>query len=340
MINTNLTEESLVTSPLSPVDHVPGEVVAKIRKGQVERFLERKAQLNIDVTKNISTESGDFVVVKTDSLSSYCLVDELEQVPEVEYAEPNYTNRVVEEKPQVKAKLLKNKKVNIDVAALDKKLTEPTEVSLADVLYLSNQETINLAEAVEAIDQATKSKVEIISSSWVRDGFSKALDEAIRAADGQEVSFISHPHHSSLTSSSSHSKNAASHVSAGKLSLYIAQEDHEIKSGRGRLIASENSSDHQAPSTSLNANHVMIAQNYSFPGAQYIKLEIGKFGSENSSDLITLRDAKGLVIKEIPASEFNYQTDYIKTDAITVEFTSSDRNATCGSVIRNVKVIY
>ena len=84
---------------------VPGEVVVKIKKGQVENFLSQK-NLGATVLKQMSLTSGDYVVLKSHDKTSVSLVNSLKHNSEVEYAEPNFIYRIVKKTPGV-AELLR-----------------------------------------------------------------------------------------------------------------------------------------------------------------------------------------------------------------------------------------
>lgn len=64
------------------------------------------------------------------------------------------------------------------------------EVSLMAVKFLSDSGSGSLADAVEAIDYATKMNVDIMSNSWGGGGFSKALEDAISAAKNKGILFV------------------------------------------------------------------------------------------------------------------------------------------------------
>ncbi|MFA7613581.1 MAG: S8 family serine peptidase [Candidatus Caldatribacteriota bacterium] len=84
---------------------VPGEVVVKVKKGQVENFLSQK-NLGATVTKQMSLLTGDYVVLKSHNKTTVSLVNNLKRSPEVEYVEPNYIYSIVKKTPGV-AELLR-----------------------------------------------------------------------------------------------------------------------------------------------------------------------------------------------------------------------------------------
>lgn len=65
-----------------------------------------------------------------------------------------------------------------------------SEVSLMAVKFLTDEGSGNLADAVEAINYATKMNVDIMSNSWGGGGFSQTLEDAIRAAKEKGILFV------------------------------------------------------------------------------------------------------------------------------------------------------
>jgi subtilisin family serine protease len=87
---------SAYARPLSyDAPHVPGEVVVKVRKGQLGRFLAKKSTLGAEHSKTMSLLAGDFVVLKTTTKSTFGLLNDLKLLPEVVYAEPNYLYKAI-----------------------------------------------------------------------------------------------------------------------------------------------------------------------------------------------------------------------------------------------------
>ena len=363
-----------------------------------ELFIGRLFDQGLIVHKRMSLLTGDFVVVRSETKSIFSLIESLKEMPEVEYAEPNYTNRLPSQTDHSASSQSPWEKFGAKEAAIEvidsqidfkfpqikpeikvNRKSVPTrrngefvdDVTLKDLLFISNKLSVSLAEAVEAIDYATKMDVKVLSNSWVKDGFSKALDEALHVADKRGISFVAAASiaasiGSSLGAHAGHNTaprfdapqttqievKPVVHVSAGVLSLYIAQEGTVGKTGRGRLIAKavptaeeiqhEWSSNSPQPTGSESTAHsdFKITQNYSFPGAKFIKLEIEKLDPTSNLNLIVLRNANGILINNISRCGKDFETDYIETDLITVEFTSNLTSTSVGSVIRNVKVIY
>ena len=79
---------------------VPGEVVVKIKKGQVNQFLSQK-NLGAQVTKQMNLLTGDYVVLRSDEKTTVSLVNSLKRNDEVEYVEPNFIYKVVKKTPGV-----------------------------------------------------------------------------------------------------------------------------------------------------------------------------------------------------------------------------------------------
>jgi thermitase len=64
------------------------------------------------------------------------------------------------------------------------------DVQMMAVKFLSDQGSGTLADAVEAIDYATKMNVDIMSNSWGGGGFSQALFNSIEAAKNKGIIFV------------------------------------------------------------------------------------------------------------------------------------------------------
>lgn len=65
-----------------------------------------------------------------------------------------------------------------------------SDVTLMAVKFLSDEGSGSLADAVVAIDYATKMNVDIMSNSWGGGGFSQALEDSIKAAKNKGILFI------------------------------------------------------------------------------------------------------------------------------------------------------
>jgi subtilisin family serine protease len=69
---------------------VPGEVLVKVKPGLMGRFLAKKSLLGAEVKKELNLVSGNYFLLKSNQKSTSALVNELESLSEVFYAEPNY----------------------------------------------------------------------------------------------------------------------------------------------------------------------------------------------------------------------------------------------------------
>lgn len=83
-----------------------------------------------------------------------------------------------------------------------------------------------------------------------------------------------------------------------------------------------------------------VSKTYSFPGAKYVKVLVEKYDTESGYDLLTIKDAKGVVIEKLSGQGQNYETDYTESDSVTIEFSSDSSQTRWGVVIKEVKVIY
>ena len=70
--------------------YVPGEVLVKVKPGLKARFLAKKSLLGAEVKKELNLTAGNYLLLKSNEKSTNALVNELEALPEVQYAEPNY----------------------------------------------------------------------------------------------------------------------------------------------------------------------------------------------------------------------------------------------------------
>jgi subtilisin family serine protease len=77
------------------IPHVPGEVVVKVKKGFLGKFLGKKSFLGAEVKKTMGLLAGDFVVLKSQSKSALSLMSDLKKMPEVIYAEPNFIYKAI-----------------------------------------------------------------------------------------------------------------------------------------------------------------------------------------------------------------------------------------------------
>jgi thermitase len=73
---------------LSP--HVPGEALVKVKPGLTGRFLAKKSLLGAEVKDELRLVAGNYFLLKSTAKSTASLVSQLEALPEVIFAEPNY----------------------------------------------------------------------------------------------------------------------------------------------------------------------------------------------------------------------------------------------------------
>jgi subtilisin family serine protease len=124
-----------------------------------------------------------------------------------------------------------------------------SDVSLMAVKFLSDEGSGSLADAVEAIDYATKMNVDIMSNSWGGGGFSQTLEDAIKSAKAKGILFVaaagndstnndSAPHYPSnyqvdnvvSVAAHTHQDSLASFSCYGKRTVHVAAPGHNILS--------------------------------------------------------------------------------------------------------------
>lgn len=297
--------------------YVPGEILVKVKPGHMGKFLAKKSFLGAEVTKEINALSGQFLLLKSHSKSTLGLMNELSDLPEVQYAEPNFIYEAIAPTPTIESMLFGSRSENFsasaptdplygklwglkntgsnepdrnggtsttpgvagadtdaekawDITTGSRKVTiavidtgidynhpdlknnmwvndkeipgngidddgngyiddihgwnaqgkngDPmdgnahgthcagtigaehnngigvagvmSDVSLVAVKFLSDSGSGSLADAVVAIDYATKLNVDIMSNSWGGGGFSQALEDSIKAAKNKGIMFI------------------------------------------------------------------------------------------------------------------------------------------------------
>ena len=77
------------------VAFVPGEVVVKVKKGFMGKFLGKKSLLDAELKSSMNLIAGDFVVLGSSSKSTQSLLTQLKHFPEVIYAEPNFIYKAI-----------------------------------------------------------------------------------------------------------------------------------------------------------------------------------------------------------------------------------------------------
>lgn len=296
---------------------VPGEILVKVKAGHMGKFLAKKSLLGAEVKKEMNTLSGQFLLLKSNSKSTLGLLSELQDLDEVQYAEPNYIYKAIASTQSLESILFGSKSENhssmaptdplygklwglkntganepdrnggtsttpgvagadtdaekgwaittgskkVTIAIIDtgidynhpdlrnqiwtneKEIADNgidddnngyiddihgwnafakngnpmdgnahgthcagtigaehnngigvagvmSDVTLVAVKFLSDEGSGSLADAVVAIDYATKLNVDIMSNSWGGGGFSQALEDSIKAAKDKGIMFI------------------------------------------------------------------------------------------------------------------------------------------------------
>lgn len=83
----------------------PGEVLVKVRPGAMGKFLAKKSFLGADVKRELKLLAGDYLLLKTNSKSTQGLLNELNNLEEVVFAEPNYIYKAINSTPSVEGML-------------------------------------------------------------------------------------------------------------------------------------------------------------------------------------------------------------------------------------------
>lgn len=299
------------------IPFIPGEVLVKVKPGHMGKFLAKKSFMGAEVKKELRLLAGDYLLLEASAYTALSLVSELEKLPEVMFAEPNYIYKTINTSTSLsslltgtiserfsslapndplygklwglnntgsnepdrsggysgtagvegsdvdaeKAWSVTKGSRNVVIAIIDtgidynhpdlknnmwvnekeisgngldddgngyvddvygwnaeKDNGNPMdgnshgthcagtigaehnngigvagvmgEVSLMAVKFLSDSGSGSLADAVEAIDYATRMNVDIMSNSWGGGGFSKALEDAIKAAKNRGIIFV------------------------------------------------------------------------------------------------------------------------------------------------------
>lgn len=83
-------------------DHVPGELIVKVKAGQLDKFWADKSLNGIAVNREIDVSFGKFFVVKVgEDKSIESTISQLEASPYIEYAEPNFVYTIVDSKKNI-----------------------------------------------------------------------------------------------------------------------------------------------------------------------------------------------------------------------------------------------
>lgn len=543
--------------------HIQGEVLVKVHPNSMGKFLAMKSLLGLEVKKELNLHSGKLLLIKSQTRSASEMVVNLETLPEVQYAEPNYLYQIISPlssfehflsrsqrethsssapldplyyklwgmsnsganepdrnggmstNPGVRGADIEaenawqistgNKKVVIAVIDTGIDYNHPdlknniwindreipgngidddqngyiddvhgwnaqrdngnpmdgnahgthcsgtigaehnngigvsgvmNEVSLMAIKFLSDEGSGSLADAVEAIDYATKMNVDIMSNSWGGGGFSQALYDSISAAKDKGIIFVaaagndqnnndsrpsypasyqlenvisvaSHTAQDTLSSFSNFGRRsvhvaapgsnilstvpggdykvfsgtsmATPHVS-GVIGLFLSENGRvPVSDLRNRLMATSEPvaayrkttisggrvnaynllTDTRPPRQGPDENawrieelrevfetahpyldNTKLTKTFQFTGAKFVKLIIEKYDTEAGYDHLILKDSKGVIIEKLSGKGNKYESDYIESDSVTVEFTSDSSQTRWGVIIKEAKVIY
>jgi thermitase len=164
------------------------------------------------------------------------------------------------------------------------------DVKIMAVKFLTDSGSGSLADAIEAIDYATKMNVDIMSNSWGGGGFSQALFDSIKAASDRGIIFTAAAGNSSsnndvranypsnyqtenmiAVAAHAHTDQLASFSSFGKRTVHIAAP------GRNVLSTTPNNNYAVFSGTSMATPHVsgvlglLLAQEGRMPHAELIE---------------------------------------------------------------------
>jgi subtilisin family serine protease len=85
--------------------YVPGEVMVKVKAGSMGKFLAKKSLLGAEVKKELNLLAGNYLLLKSHSKSTQLLLSELNSLPEVSFAEPNFIYQAIGSTPSLQSLL-------------------------------------------------------------------------------------------------------------------------------------------------------------------------------------------------------------------------------------------
>lgn len=87
----------------SEAPFIAGEVLVKVKPGHMGKFLAKKSLIGADIKRELKLLAGDYILLKTNSKSTQSLVSELQNLPEVSFAEPNYIYKAITTLPSMES---------------------------------------------------------------------------------------------------------------------------------------------------------------------------------------------------------------------------------------------
>lgn len=107
----------MASDKMIQAEHVEGEVLVKLKPGKMKSFLMQKSFYGAKVKEQINTIMGDLVLIKVPkSKSLQSVIEQINNNPSVEYAEPNFIYRAIGNVPNVTS-ILKNMKIDRDYSS-------------------------------------------------------------------------------------------------------------------------------------------------------------------------------------------------------------------------------
>ncbi len=91
---------------------IPGEVLVKVKPGHMGKFLAKKSLLGAEVKREMRLIAGDYLLLKTNNKSTMTLLNDLNSLTEVSFAEPNYIYKAINTNATVESMLFGSIKEN------------------------------------------------------------------------------------------------------------------------------------------------------------------------------------------------------------------------------------